>query len=122
MGCIVRSNADLEWRGRIGPELRQGSALQPREPMMLRIIHGKLKPGTWDSYERPYEDVMTKAGKITGLRGRWLARAVDDPDAGYTLSLRENESAMRAYEIFPAEDSAAAAQAVLLGGVCDIAL
>ena len=26
--------------------------------MMLRIIHGKLKPGTWDSYERAYKDVL----------------------------------------------------------------
>ena len=66
--------------------------------MMLRIIHGKLKPGTWDSYERAYKDVMTKAGKIPGLRGRWLAHAVDDPDAGYTMSLWENEAAMRSYE------------------------
>ena len=53
--------------------------------MMLRIIHGKLKPGTWDAYERAYEDVMAEAGKIPGLRGRWLAHAVDDPDAGYTI-------------------------------------
>ena len=44
--------------------------------MMLRIIHGKLKPGTWDSYERAYKDVMARAGKIPGLRGRWLAHAV----------------------------------------------
>jgi heme-degrading monooxygenase HmoA len=66
--------------------------------MMLRIIHGKLKPGTWDSYERTYKDVMGKAGKILGLRGRWLAHAMDDPDAGYTISLWENEAAMRAYE------------------------
>ena len=28
--------------------------------MMLRIIHGKLKPGTWDFYERAYKDVMAK--------------------------------------------------------------
>ncbi len=47
--------------------------------MMLRIIHGKLKPGTWD--------IMAKVGKIPGLRGRWLAHASDDPDAGYTMSL-----------------------------------
>jgi hypothetical protein len=38
--------------------------------MMLRIIHGKLKPGTWDSYEHANKDVMKKAGKIPGLRGR----------------------------------------------------
>jgi heme-degrading monooxygenase HmoA len=66
--------------------------------MMLRIIHGKLKPGTWDSYETAYKEVMAKAGKIQGLRGRWLARAVDDPDAGYTISLWENDATMRSYE------------------------
>jgi heme-degrading monooxygenase HmoA len=66
--------------------------------MMLRIIHGKLKPGTWDAYERAYKDVTAKAGKIPGLKGRWLAHAVDDPDAGYTMSLWENEEVMRAYE------------------------
>ena len=44
------------------------------------------------------EIVIAKAGKISGLRGRWLAHAVDDPDAGYTLSLWENEAAMRTYE------------------------
>ena len=42
--------------------------------MMLRIIHGKLNPGTWNSYEQAYKDVIAKAGKISGLRGRWLAR------------------------------------------------
>ena len=66
--------------------------------MMLRIIQGKLNPGTWHSYEQAYKDVIVKAGKISGLRGRWLAHAVDDPDAGYTLSLWENEAAMRTYE------------------------
>ena len=66
--------------------------------MMLRIIHGKLKPGTWNSYERAYKEFMKKLGKIPGLKGRWLAHAVDDPDAGYTMSLWENEAAMRTYE------------------------
>jgi heme-degrading monooxygenase HmoA len=66
--------------------------------MMLRIIYGKLKPGTWNSYEEAYKEVMARAGKISGLKGRWLAHAVDDPDAGYTISLWENEEAMRTYE------------------------
>jgi heme-degrading monooxygenase HmoA len=66
--------------------------------MLVRIIHGKLKPGTWDSYEQAYKDAMSKAGKIAGLRGRWLVRDVDDPDAGYSISLWENEAAMRTYE------------------------
>ena len=34
--------------------------------MMLRIIHGKLKPQTWDSFERAYTDVMAKAGRSRG--------------------------------------------------------
>jgi heme-degrading monooxygenase HmoA len=66
--------------------------------MMLRIIHGKLKPGTWNAYERAYKETMVKAGKIPGLKGRWLSRAVDDPDAGYTVSMWESEEAMRSYE------------------------
>ena len=66
--------------------------------MMLRIIHGKLRPGTWDSYERAYKEVTAKAGRIPGLKGRWLAHAVDEPDAGYTMSLWESEAAMRTYE------------------------
>jgi hypothetical protein len=35
--------------------------------MMLRIIHGKLKAGTWDSYERAYKD---PAAAETFLLGR----------------------------------------------------
>ena len=66
--------------------------------MLLRIIHGKVRPGTWASYERAYKEVVSKAGKIPGLRGRWLAHAEDDPDAGYTISLWESDAAMRAYE------------------------
>jgi heme-degrading monooxygenase HmoA len=66
--------------------------------MMVRIIHGKLKAGTWDAYERAYKEVIANAGKIPGLKGRWLAHEVDNPDAGYTISLWENEDAMRAYE------------------------
>jgi heme-degrading monooxygenase HmoA len=83
--------------------------------MMLRIIHGKLKPGTWDSYERAYKDVVAKAGKIPGLKGRWLAHADDDPDAGYTISLRENDTAMRTYESGEVlQNTSAAAEAVFL--------
>jgi heme-degrading monooxygenase HmoA len=66
--------------------------------MMLRIIHGKLRHGTWASYERAYKEATAKAGKIPGLKGRWLAHAVGDPDAGYTMSLWTDEAAMRAYE------------------------
>ena len=47
------------WSPRQGNLMVTSWAAQNREEaMMLRIIHGKLKPGTWDSYERAYKDVF----------------------------------------------------------------
>jgi heme-degrading monooxygenase HmoA len=66
--------------------------------MLVRIIYGKLKPGSWDSYEQAYKEVMSSTGKIAGLRGRWLTRDVDNLDAGYSISVWKDEAAMRAYE------------------------
>jgi len=66
--------------------------------MRVRIIYGKLKPGTWDAYEAAYKEAMGKAGRVPGLRARWLTRDVDNPDAGYSISLWESEATMRAYE------------------------
>ena len=66
--------------------------------MRVRIIYGKLRPGTWDAYEAAYKEVMAKSGQVPGLRARWLARDVKDPDAGYSISLWEDEASMRAYE------------------------
>lgn len=66
--------------------------------MRVRIIYGKLKAGSWDAYEAAYKDVMGKAGQAPGLRARWLTRDVENPDAGYSISLWENEASMRAYE------------------------
>ncbi len=66
--------------------------------MYLRIISGKLKPGTWNDYERAYKAAIADTGPINGLCGRWLTRDVDDPDSGTTISLWATESAMDAYE------------------------
>ena len=48
---------------------------------------------TGGSHARAYQ-----SGQIPGLRARWLARDVDNPDAGYSISLWEDEASMRAYE------------------------
>ena len=66
--------------------------------MLMRIIHGKLKPGSWSAFEAAYKETVVKAGSIPGLRARWLAHDLDDPDSGYTISLWENEDALRQYE------------------------
>ena len=49
--------------------------------MIMRITWGKLRAGTWQEYEQAYH--TTVAGKeVPGLRGRWLAQDVNDPDGG----------------------------------------
>ena len=54
--------------------------------MIMRITWGKLYPGTWDEFERMYRSLL--AGKaIQGLRWRWLAQDVNDPDSGFAVSL-----------------------------------
>ena len=58
---------------------------------------GKLRAGTWNEYEQAYH--ATVAGKeVPGLRGRWLAQDVNDPDGGFAVSLWETLDAMQAYE------------------------
>lgn len=65
--------------------------------MIMRITSGKLYPGTWDEFERIYVSLL--AGKeIRGLRGRWLARDVKEPDSGFAISVWETLEDMQAYE------------------------
>ncbi|ETX04464.1 MAG: hypothetical protein ETSY2_28620 [Candidatus Entotheonella gemina] len=65
--------------------------------MIMRITWGKLYAGTWDEFERVYKETL--AGKeIPGLKGRWLARDVKDPDGGFAVSLWESAEDMQAYE------------------------
>ena len=66
--------------------------------MLLRIVRGKLKPGAWIAFESAYQAAIADAGAVQGLCGRWLVQDVDDPDSGSTISLWENEEALRAYE------------------------
>src|SRR5262245_37632321 len=66
--------------------------------MLLRIVRGKVKPGSWNEYEAAYQKVISEAGPVEGLCGRWLVQDVDDPDSGSTISLWTNEEALRAYE------------------------
>lgn len=32
--------------------------------MRVRIIYGKLRPGTWDAYEAAYKEVAEQSGQI----------------------------------------------------------
>lgn len=66
--------------------------------MFARISWGKIQPGKWDEFETAFKQAVGKAGAQPGLKGRMLLRDVNDKDAGFTLSIWENEQVMRAYE------------------------
>ena len=67
--------------------------------MYMRIIWGKLRAGQWQQYEEAYKNVLRPGREhIRGLKGRWLVRNLDDPDAGYSVSLWDSEEAMARYE------------------------
>ncbi|MEP4378588.1 MAG: antibiotic biosynthesis monooxygenase family protein [Alphaproteobacteria bacterium] len=66
--------------------------------MHARISWGKIQPGQWDAFEAAFKDVVGKAGPQPGLKGRYLFRDTNDPDAGFTLSLWDSESHMTEYE------------------------
>jgi heme-degrading monooxygenase HmoA len=64
----------------------------------MRITWGKLRPGSWDEYEKTYMDVMAGVANVPGLKQRWLARDIDDPDAGFAVSLWEGRNDFQRYE------------------------
>ena len=67
--------------------------------MIMRITWGKLRPGSWNDFEKTYQaTVATKGRQIKGLRGRWLAQDAADKDTGFAVSLWDNLADMQAYE------------------------
>jgi heme-degrading monooxygenase HmoA len=65
--------------------------------MQVRIVWGKILPGQWDAFEAAYKKAMSGRGEVKGLKGQWLLRDQQDPDAGYSISLWESDDDMRAY-------------------------
>ena len=67
--------------------------------MIMRITWGKLRPGSWNDFEKTYRaTVATKGSKLKGLRGRWLLQDSQDKDTGFAVSLWESDAEMQAYE------------------------
>ena len=66
--------------------------------MFTRISWGKIQDGKWEEFEAAFKDVVAKAGKQPGLKGRLLLRDKVDPNADFTLSIWESEKDMRNYE------------------------
>ena len=59
--------------------------------MIMRITWGKLRPGSWNDFEKTYNaTVVVKGRNIKGLRGRWLLQDAEDKDTGFAMSLWES--------------------------------
>ena len=65
---------------------------------VVRITRGKVRPGAWQEYESALRRVIAKAGSVDGLLSRTLAQDLEDPDAGYAISLWESVDAIEKYE------------------------
>ena len=67
--------------------------------MLARVAWGKVKPGTWEEYERVYRDEILPASRgVKGLHFRELLRGTDDPHEGISLTLWESREDLEAYE------------------------
>jgi heme-degrading monooxygenase HmoA len=67
--------------------------------MLARVAWGKVKPGSWDDYERIYREQIVPASQgVKGLRFRELLRGSDDPDEGISLTLWDSREDLEAYE------------------------
>ena len=67
--------------------------------MFARVAWGKVKPGTWDEYERIYrEEILPASRGVRGLHFRELLRGTDDPNEGISLTLWESREALEEYE------------------------
>lgn len=67
--------------------------------MLMKIVWGRVKPGTWGKYEETYNRLLsTTAGDVPGLKHRMLARSVQDPDEGYLISFWDSKEEITAYK------------------------
>ena len=58
---------------------------------------GKIARWLLAEYEKAYRATVADKA-VPGLRGRWLAQHVHDPDGGFAVSVWDSLEAMQAYE------------------------
>jgi heme-degrading monooxygenase HmoA len=66
--------------------------------MYVRMVWGKLRPGSWGDYARHYHERVAGAGDVKGLRERQLLRSTEDPDEGISVSVWDTLEDLRNYE------------------------
>ena len=65
--------------------------------MYMRIVWGRILPGKWDEFEAAFKTAMANRGELQGLQNHWLARDQNDENAGYSITLWDNESDMKVF-------------------------
>jgi heme-degrading monooxygenase HmoA len=65
--------------------------------MLMRVTWGKIKPGSWDEYEKLWNTYAKRTADTPGLKGRYLARDTETTDAGYSISLWESAEAFETF-------------------------
>jgi heme-degrading monooxygenase HmoA len=65
--------------------------------MFMRVSWGRIRPGQWEEYERRFDKLAAAHAAEGGPRRRLLLRDLDEPDAGFAISIFDTEEEMRAW-------------------------
>ena len=76
--------------------------------MYVRMVWGRLRLGTWDEYERYYNEHIDRVTReMPGFRGRQLLRSTENPDEGTSVTLWDTLEDIRNYDGSPQHQQAA---------------
>ncbi len=64
----------------------------------IRMVWGKLRPGSWEEYERHYHDRVAGSTNAKGLQERQLLRSTEDSDEGISVSIWDKVDDLLNYE------------------------
>jgi heme-degrading monooxygenase HmoA len=59
--------------------------------MILRIGRGRIKPGSWDEFEKAYQRLLVDGEQPAGIRARWLVRDTSDETGGFTIGIWDDD-------------------------------
>ena len=70
--------------------------------MYVRMVWGRLRLGTWDEYERYYNEHIDRVTRdMPGFRGRQLLRSTENPDEGMSVTFWNTHEDIRNYDGSP---------------------
>ncbi|MFN3890166.1 MAG: STAS/SEC14 domain-containing protein [Beijerinckiaceae bacterium] len=73
----------------------ENSDRDEEELMFMRISWGRIREGGWLEYEERFKKLALDNIKQGGPTRRWLVRDLDEPDAGFAISIFDTEEEMR---------------------------